>query len=149
MSDLAQLDQALAALLARCSPAQSRAALRDIMRMLQTRNRERMAANISPDGVPHAPRRAALRGKKGSIRNKVKRGAMFRKLAKTTQVNITESTGTLDFRGSGRIDEVHHFGLADRVRAGLTVTYAARPLLGISPADEEEVRGILLKHLSL
>ena len=149
MADLDALDHALSDLLSRCSPAASRAALREIMRGLQQRNRERMAANIDPDGKPYAPRRPQrIRDKKGRIRMRTKRGAMFRKLRNTTQIKISDGVGTLDFRGSPRIPEAHHFGLVDRVRAGLSVAYTARPLIGISEADHEYVRDVLLKHLS-
>ena len=149
MADLDSLDHALSELLSRCSPAASRAALREIMRGLQQRNRARMAANVDPDGKAFAPRKPQrIRDKKGRIRIRTKRGAMFRKLRNTTQINITDGVGTLDFRGSPRIAEAHHFGLLDRVRAGLSVTYAARPLLGISSDDQAFVRDVLLKHLS-
>ena len=141
MADLDALAYALSDLLARCSPAASRAALREIMRGLQQSNRERIAANVDPDGKSFAQRRPQrIRDKKGRIRMRTKRGAMFRKLRNTTR--------TLDFRGSPRIPEAHHFGLVDRVRAGLSVTYTARPLLGISAADHEYVRDVLLKHLT-
>ena len=46
MADLDALAYALSDLLARCSPAASRAALREIMRGLQQSNRERIAANV-------------------------------------------------------------------------------------------------------
>ena len=149
MADLDALAYALSELLARCSPAASRAALREIMRGLQQSNRERIAANVDPDGKSFAPRRPQrIRDKKGRIRMRTKRGAMFRKLRNTTRVTIADGVGTLDFRGSPRIPEAHHFGLVDRVRAGLSVTYTARPLLGISAADHEYVRDVLLKHLT-
>ena len=149
MADLDTLDHALSDLLSRCSPAASRAVLREVMRGLQQRNRERMAANVDPDGKPFAPRRPQrIRDKKGRIRMRTKRGAMFRKLRNTLNVKVADGVGTLDFRGSPRIPEAHHFGLVDRVRAGLSVTYIARPLLGISASDRDYVREVLLKHLT-
>jgi phage virion morphogenesis protein len=75
---------------------------------------------------------------------------MFKKLRGKLKAANTSTHATLEFAGaSDKIAAVHHFGLADRVRAGIQVVYTARPLLGINPADEEAVREILLKHLSL
>lgn len=148
MSELAALDTALLKLLEQCSPAQSRAALREIMQTLQKQNRQRIINQISPDGTAFAPRKSQI-PKKGQIRKRAG-SPMFQKIRNMTKVQVSSITGTLDFNGrASRLAQVHHFGMVDRVRSGLNVTYAARELLGISESDQKIVREILFKHLSI
>ena len=66
-------------------------------------------------------------------------------------MRATASEAVVGFVGRAeRIARVHHFGLRDKVKpGGPDYTYPARQLLGITDAQIERVRELLLKHLSL
>jgi phage virion morphogenesis protein len=89
-----------------------------------------------------------LRNRKGRIRR-----TMFAKLrtSKYLKASTTSSSAVVSFVGQVEaIARVHQFGLRDKVnrRRNLEVQYAERRLLGISPADEEMLRDLVIEHLA-
>lgn len=148
MSDaLHELDARANGLLASLTPAARRTLAREIASRLRTRGQQRIAAQVSPDGTPYAPRKPQLRRKKGRIRRE-----MFSKL-RTTRFLKTEATADAAMVGFvsqvERIARVHQEGLRDRVRpGGPEYAYPARELIGISDDDRAAIEGLVLDHLS-
>ena len=70
--------------------------------------------------------------------------------AKHLKAQATPSEATVAFAGRAeRIARVHQFGLEDRVKpGGPTYRYPVRALLGITDAQVERVRDLVLSHLS-
>ena len=150
MSEFADLDKVLTDLLTQLSAGQRARAMREVGVALRRSNAERIAANVSPDGVAFEPRKKQLKIK-GALKRK-KTGAMFRKLKLQRYLSSTATPdgAEVSFKGGAEhIAQVHHYGLVDKVRDGLTVLYPARQLLGINEADRDLVRDILSRHLKL
>ncbi|ATO31582.1 phage virion morphogenesis protein [Dickeya dianthicola] len=146
MDNLQRIDDWLAALLAKLTPAERKALLRGVARDLRKRQQERIRLQQNPDGTAFEPRRVSLKDKKGRIRRQ-----MFSKLraAKYLKASATATEADVGFIGSAqRLARVHHYGLRDRVREhGPVVKYAARQLLGM---DTELINHILNKlHVSI
>lgn len=152
MADLEALEDWVAPLLARLEPAARRRLAMAVARDLRRDTARHIAAQQAPDGTSFAPRKVPLRDALGAIR-KGKRGQdMFTKLraARHLQAQATPSAAEVGFAGrTSRIARVHQEGLRDRVNPdGLTVKYPVRQLLGITDAQVEHVRDLLLKHLT-
>ncbi len=145
--DLQHLDDWLTPLLENVGPAARRALARDLARDLRRSQQQRIAAQLNPDGSRYAPRKAALRDRKGSVR----RGAMFSKIRRPAYLRVEASPGeaSVGFAGRvARIASVHQLGLRDRVRpGGPEVQYAARRLLGLTGAERDAIRERVLQAL--
>jgi phage virion morphogenesis protein len=139
-----RLDHTLDGLAAALSPAGRRKLGLKIGQQIRRANVARIGKNVAPDGTPFTPR---LRQKsKKKLKNR-----MFTKLKATQHMRLTRTPDeiTLSFKGrSGRIAEVHHFGLRDRVNKTTTHKYAARPLLGFSQSDLDAIEDLLLAHVA-
>ena len=150
--DLQRLEDWVAPLLARLSPAERRGLARAVARDLRAANAETMRAQTAPDGSAWEPRKNKLRDERGRIKQKAKAQAMFVRLraAKHLKAQATTSEATVAFAGRAeRIARVHQFGLEDRVKpGGPTYRYPVRALLGITDAQVERVRDLVLSHLS-
>ena len=113
-----------------------------------------MRSQQAPDGTKWEPRKpSGLRSGRGAIKRKAKQAPMMEKLraARHLKASATASEAVVGFVGRAeRIARVHHFGLRDKVKpGGPDYTYPARQLLGMTDAQIERVRELLLKHLSL
>ena len=149
---LQRLEDWVAPLLDRMSPAERRGLARAVARDLRAANVDTMRAQTAPDGSAWEPRKNKLRDERGRIRQKAKAQDMFVRLraAKHLKAQATPSEAMVAFAGrSERIARVHQFGLEDRVKpGGPTYHYPVRELLGITDAPVERVRELVLSHLS-
>lgn len=89
----------------------------------------------------------------GSIRARVNKAQkMMDGLSrpKSLHAKATDGAAVVEFsRKAARIAAVHHWGGRDRVtRGGPEYNYPARPLLGISEADAERIRDVILTHIT-
>ena len=148
MDELAALETWAAPLLRRLDPDERRRLARTIGTALRRSQTQRIVRQQNPDGTPYAPRKQQLRTKTGRI----KRLKMFVKLrqAKYFKIMPTDNAVSVGFTGRvGRIARVHQEGLIDAVRpGGPRVRYEPRLLLGFSPANRDEVRRLLMAHLT-
>ena len=135
--DLQRLEDWVAPLLARLSPAERRGLARAVARDLRAANADTMRAQTAPDGSAWEPRKNKLRDERGRIKQKAKAQA-------------TPSEAMVAFAGRAeRIARVHQFGLEDRVKpGGPSYRYPVRELLGITDEQAERVRELVLNHIS-
>lgn len=122
------------------TPAQQRKLTREIGQTLRQRNQHRIRAQVGPEGQAWQQRGDAGDGK----------GQMFKKLRQNKRFKLRQSTGQVRvgwFGRMGQIARTHHYGLRERLQYGLA-SYPARELLGITPADIDAVREIMMKHLT-
>jgi phage virion morphogenesis protein len=115
-----------------------------ITRRIAAENREHIAANVTPDGTPFAPRKR--KGKAGHIK-------MFRKLktAKWLKAKTYADEGVVFFYGgAAEMARQHHYGLRARLSRTLKkrVQMPARPLLGISENDKSLIEDMILEAFS-
>lgn len=146
--DLQSLEEWVGPLLAKLDVKQRRQLARNVARDLRRRQRERIRAQLNPDGTPFAPRREQrLRARQGGI----KRRAMFSKLSTARWLKATAQgdTAVVGFFGNvARLAKTHQYGLRDRVsRDGPRIEYAQRELLGFTAQDCDHIMGSVLTHL--
>ncbi|MGK3121152.1 phage virion morphogenesis protein [Pseudomonas corrugata] len=147
-NDLQVLETWVAALLAKLDEGERRKLLGAVARDLRRSQSKRITTQRNPDGSAFAPRKPKdLRGKKGRIK-----GKMFTKL-KSARYMRTQSTAnglSVGFVGRvSRIARVHQYGLKDRPERGQAdVQYEARQLLGFSGDELENIRNMLIDHLT-
>lgn len=148
MNDLTRLENWLSPLLAKLQPAERRLLARTVATRLRTSNRQNMQAQQSADGQAWEPRKRRSRDAKGRLRQ----GPMFQKLrlARHLHMRATADEAVLQFLGrAARIARVHHYGLRDRVSEnGAQYQYPERSLLGISDAQMDELRDLILEGLT-
>lgn len=148
MPNFDQVEDWAGALLAKLSPAEVRKLTRTIAIDLRRSQRQRILAQRNPDGSAFAARklRTAAPGAK-----RLRAGKMFSKISQAKHLKATAAPGAavVEFTNSAnRIARVHQFGLRDRVsRRGPQVRYPTRQLLGITDAEREHVRDLILQHL--
>jgi phage virion morphogenesis protein len=145
--DLTAFETWAVPLLAALTPARRRALARGIGQALRRGQAARIAAQKNTDGSAYEPRKVTkARLQKGSIR-----GTMFEKLraARHLRVQADEASVVVGFVGrTARIARVHHLGLRDEVEpGGPRYDYPARELLGLTDAEREQVKDLLLQHL--
>lgn len=148
MAEIDALETFAADLIASLEPAARQELAKRIATALRTANQRRIAAQVSPDGTPFAPRKPQIRHRKGKIKRQ-----MFSKLrtAKYLKAKGTPNEAIVAFTAEvSRIARVHHLGLRDRVnrKTGLEADYPARPLLGIPADDEALVAELVTAHLA-
>lgn len=148
MSDLQRLETWLAPLLARLSPAEQRVLSRQLAQRLRRSNQANMAAQQGPDGQAWEPRKHRSRDRAGKLRQ----GPMFRKLRTVRHLKAIGQGNEAVVAFVGRtaaIARVHHYGLRDQVAAdGASYQYPARPLLGVSDAQMEQITELVLNFLT-
>lgn len=147
-ADIAALESFAADLIASLEPAARQELAKRIATALRARNQKRIAAQVSPDGTPYAPRKPQIRHRKGKIKRQMfsrLRTARFLKAKGTPNEAIVGFTAEVS-----RLARVHHLGLRDRVnkKTGLEADYPARPLLGIPPDDEALIAELVTAHLA-
>ncbi|MCD9124032.1 phage virion morphogenesis protein [Cupriavidus sp. UGS-1] len=151
--DLQAIEQWGAALLARMTRSERRAALLEIGRELRRSQQARIAGQQNPDGSAYAPRKARAALNKGARdkAGRIKREAMFRKLrtARFLKVEVTDEGLAVGFSGRGAyVARVHQEGRTERVaRDGPEYTYPERKLLGFTKAEREMIRDRMVTHL--
>lgn len=113
---------------------------------LRTANARRVRANVTPDGAAMTPRKPQpTGGLRGAAETSTKKGRMFRRAAAAAYLRkrATADTAEIGYFGPmGRIMNVHHRGLRDRVSTepgAPEVAYPARPVLGMTTEDRERV----------
>lgn len=146
-SGLEALEPWLESYLNRLKPGQRMQLTRKIGQLLRRRNAARIAANVTPDGLPMEPR-------KPRKRSRAKRGKMFQKTRLTRNMKIRARPDQVELSFKQPVAgtaAVHHFGLVDKVEPTATapkVRYPARPLLGLPPADREAIMDEALAWLA-
>ena len=153
--DLTALEDWAANLLQQMQPTQRRRLTLDIARQLRRSQTANMRAQHGPDGEAWEPRKKStgLRSARARIRQAAKASQpMFAKLRLARHIKAvgTGNEAVVMFAGrAARIARVHHFGETDDVKpGGPRYNYPARPLLGITNADRERLRDLLLEHLT-
>lgn len=147
-NDLQVLETWVAALLAKLDEGERRKLLGAVARDLRRSQSKRITTQRNPDGSAFTPRKPKdLRGKQGRIKSK-----MFTKL-KSARYMRTQSTAnslSVGFVGRvSRIARVHQYGLKDRPERGQAdVQYEARQLLGFSGDELDNIRNMLIDHLT-
>lgn len=154
VDELSVVESLLSGLLTRLEPAGRVAAMRDIARTLRRSQQQRIASQKNPDGTAYDARkvRAKPDGRQRDKRGRVKRAAMFVKMRTGRFLKVeTDATGlAIGFDGRvARLARVHQFGERSRVApGGPEYKYPARMLLGMTEADRELIRDLLLKHIT-
>ncbi|ROM80509.1 phage virion morphogenesis protein [Pseudomonas brassicacearum] len=147
-NDLQVLETWVAALLTKLDEGERRKLLGAVARDLRRSQSKRITTQRNPDGSAFAARKPKdLRGKQGRIKSK-----MFTKL-KSARYMRTQSTAdrmSVGFVGRvSRIARVHQYGLKDRPERGQAdVQYEARQLLGFSGDELDNIRNMLIDHLT-
>lgn len=146
--DLQQLSDWLAPLVSRLQGGERRELAREVARLVRRENQRSMAAQHGPDGEAWEPRKNRSRDKRGKIRQ----GPMFKKLRAARHLKAVGKADAAVVQIVGRaerIARVHHFGLRDRVTpGGALYDYPARPLLGISAQQVEQIRDLIMDRLA-
>lgn len=153
---LQALEDWAAALLQRLTPQQAQRLALQIARDLRRSQAKRMRAQQAPDGTAWQARKSApatLRGARQRTLRQGHTGPMMRGLAQAkflrTQATASEATVAFADRVQ-RIARVHHWGETDAVNHPNPplYDYPARPLLGLSDADLQRVRDLVLGHIA-
>lgn len=145
--DLTALESWAEPLLAALTPAKRRALARSIGHAMRRGQAARIASQMNPDGSAYEPRKVTkARAQKGGIRR-----TMFEKLRAARHLKVQADDGGVAvgfFGRTGRIARVHHLGLRDEVEpGGPQYDYPVRELLGLTGAEREQVKDLLLQHL--
>ncbi len=156
MADFTALENWAGDMLRKLQPQQQRRLQLDIARQLRKSNAERMRAQTDPDGNRWEPRKApsnTLRSKRQQLRQQAKqRRPMFAKMrqARHLKARSQGNAAVVEIASRAqRIARVHHFGQTDAVTpGGPQYEYPARELIGISQADYDTLRDVLLGFFS-
>lgn len=157
MADQLQiLEDWVAPLLARMTPAESRRLALAMAREMRAHQQRTLAAQTAPDGSAWAPRKPPARDARGQVRRAAQRGKvradMFRGLRKPQwlKAGASPAEASVGFVGrAARIAALHHWGGPDKVTPrGPVYDYPARPLIGIPEPLAEQLRDMLAQHLS-
>jgi phage virion morphogenesis protein len=154
MDDLSDLTDWAGALLQRLQPAERRRLTIELARDLRRQQARNMQAQQDPEGRAWTPRKAPteLRSARLRIRAEARaREPMFSRLrgSRWLKARGTANEAVVQFIGRAeRIARVHHFGETDQVKpGGPSYDYPARPLLGVTDADRDRLRDIVLRHV--
>jgi phage virion morphogenesis protein len=142
---LAPVERWLVATLATLEPSNRKALLREIGRELRKRNQRRISRQIGPDGTPWPARKRDSAGRVRKTAKMLQGLREIRRLALTVRPDGIE----LGYSGrSARLAAIHHYGEVAPVEpGGPIVKYAARPVLGLDPADIDFVRDRIMNAL--
>jgi len=132
------------------TPEQLRTLFYRLREQLRVNNRNRIAAQTTPDGVLYIPRK-----KRRYIKSKTGRRRlvpMFNKLRRKANLKAysNERAAAVSFKGKvTHVARIHHYGLVTRHRISKRpVKYPARPLVGINNKDIAQIDDAVLDHLS-
>lgn len=146
MNELSPFDTRLAGLITALSPQSRKSLAVAVSKRLRASQHQNIKRQQAPDGTPYAPRKTPLRNTK-----RLRDRAMFSKL-RTERYMKAKGSGdeaVVEFVGRvKRMANVHHYGLRDRPSPhSEAVKYEARPLLGFSKEDIEQIQRAILEHL--
>lgn len=150
-NNLEALETWAAPLLRKLEPAERGKLARSLAQQFRRNQQQRVKAQANPDGSKYGPRKKRdLRGKKGRILRKLE---MFKKLSKVAYMKAKgdESAISVGFTGRvARIARVHQYGLRDRAEQGApNVRYDQREVLGLTEADLDLIKNVLLGHFTI
>ncbi|MRS20768.1 phage virion morphogenesis protein [Enterobacteriaceae bacterium RIT692] len=148
MSDLQLVNDRLNALIGNLSPSSRKEMARNIAKKLRASQQQNIKRQQAPDGTPFKPRKAQpIRSKKGRVKRE-----MFAKLRTTKylKARATSDEAVVEFAVNvQRMVRVHQYGLRDRPsRRGKDVRYNARPLLGLSEENLNNIQNAIVDYLS-
>ena len=105
---------------------------------------------LRSEGILKSLATSGMAGGSGKPTTKTIRRKLFERIGNKLKATGTPGVAEVFFGGgSDRLARIHHFGLRDKVKpGGPEYDYPARPLLGITDAQMERVRDMLLQHLS-
>ncbi len=153
-ADFAPLTDAIDDLTGALEPGERRKLASRVGTRLRSANAKRIKANITPDGEPMAPRKEKpKRKRRGGVRES-KPPRMFQSAGTPRFLRKQASADQIEVGFAGamaRIMRVHQFGLRDSVTrdpASPTVTYEARPTIGLTPDDRLDLLGQVTDHLA-
>lgn len=145
---MAPLDDWVAALLLKLTPAERKAVNRRVMYELRRSQAKRIAAQQNPDGTPYQPRSGQknLRAKKGTI----KRKAMFAKLRTQRHLKVRADVSSIEvgFRGRDAVIATAHQEGRVRNSRGRRFVTPKRELLGLSHDGINAIANAYLDHLA-
>ncbi|HAT3796133.1 TPA: phage virion morphogenesis protein [Serratia marcescens] len=146
MNELSPFDTRLAGLITALSPQSRKSLAVAVSKRLRASQQQNIKRQQAPDGTPYAPRKTPLRNTK-----RLRDRAMFSKLrtARYMKAKGSGDEAVVEFVGRvKRMANVHHYGLRDRPSPhSEAVKYEARPLLGFSKEDIEQIQRAILEHL--
>lgn len=150
--DLRPLEHRLNALIAKLSPSQQRRLARQLALDLRRSNRQRIEANVQPDGTAMTPRRrprfnAQRSNKRLSERARLRSQRMFPKMAKANSLKFKVSADQASLFFSGRRGRMALNSVAARHHFGAKAL-PKRPLLGFSQSDLQQVEATIVDFLS-
>lgn len=146
---MAPLDDWLAGLLLKLTPAERRAVNRRVVYELRRSQAQRIASQKNPDGTPYQPRAGQknLRNKKGTI----KRKAMFAKLRTQRHLRVRAEPDFIEvgFRGrDAAIASTHQAGSV-RTKSGRRFVTPKRELLGLSDENVNAIANAYINYLAV
>jgi phage virion morphogenesis protein len=149
MNDFTELEKTLRAMTLGLTPAERRKVANAAATALRAANARRIRDNVTPDGAKMEPRKPQETKKEGRIK---KRARMFKGLRAFRRLKKTATPDSLEIgwnAADSRIALVHHHGLTAPVTrdSRRRIKYPARPLLGVSSADEDALIDALLEMI--
>jgi|GEM_PF-2551906 len=140
------LEAALKAAVDALEPRARRQLFARIAQRLKANTRKRMARERAPDGTPREPRKP---DRTGQVRTQIRMMEGLR-AARRMKHKATADGAELGYRGvNAMIASVHQFGgIAPVTAGGPTALYPARPMLGMSPADQDFIQREILEHIA-
>ncbi|MBX9860640.1 MAG: phage virion morphogenesis protein [Sphingomonas sp.] len=147
--DLDRLQLSLETMLAGVDPKARRRLAQAMARRVKTANAARIRANVTPEGDAMVPRKRRIArpnrlGRPEPLAPE-KKGRMFRKAATPRWLRVRADAGGAEIGYSGvgaRILRVHQDGGREQVGPqpdAPFANYPARPLIGLSPTDREQL----------
>lgn len=105
---------------------------------------------LRQEGIIRSLSTSGMGGGSGKPTRKTIRRKLFERIGNKLKATGTPGVAEVFFGGgSDRLARIHHFGLRDKVKpGGPDYDYPARPLLGITDAQLDRVRDLLLSHLT-
>lgn len=144
MNEFSPFDARLAGLITALSPQSRKSLAVAVSKRLRASQQQNIKRQQAPDGTPYAPRKTRLRNTK-----RLRDRAMFSKLrtARYMKAKGSGDDAVVEFVGRvQRMANVHHYGLRDRPSPNSDpMKYEARPLLGFSKSDLNNIEILLLE----
>lgn len=140
-SNLLELRQWAADYIERLEPKARKILMMKLARQTRSTNQKRMQQQVNPDGSPWDAR--------APVDGKTSRRKMMVKLRQNKRLRIRARADEFSLRfttASSRIARVHHFGQRDEKNFG--AQYPERRLLGLTDQDRDDLRELLINHLT-
>ncbi|EGD58397.1 phage virion morphogenesis protein [Novosphingobium nitrogenifigens DSM 19370] len=154
-----ELEHWLANMAADLAPPRRVALARKVGQVLRKLNAARVAANLTPEGLPMAPRKAKpprkTKAARPRLRQRQKSARMFKRIELARNMTVKPSTEGVSLGFTPRVRDtaaIHHFGLVapvdPRIPRSIAVRYPERPLLGFSAADRDMIMAEVMEWLA-